>query len=309
MSGVTDQPFRRMVRRFGAGLVVSEMIASREMIRAAMRMQRSSTDCAEEHPMSVQLAGDDPDCMAEAARLNVDRGAAIIDINFGCPAKKVVNKACGAALMRDEVLAGRIVEAVVRAVPIPVTVKMRLGWDEASLNAPQLARISEAAGARMVTVHGRTRDQFYTGSASWRAIAPVKAAVGIPVIANGDIATVDDAATCLAESGADGVMVGRGAQGRPWFIADVGRFLRSGDRPVRRSHAERQQIAVDHLDGILTHYGVRRGLRIARKHMAWAIDGLPGAAACRDRINRADSADGVIGALDSAFAGPEALAA
>ena len=286
MSGVTDLPFRRLVRRLGGGLVVSEMIASREMVRAAQRMKRSSTDCADEWPMVVQLAGDDPAIMAEAARLNVDRGAAAIDINFGCPAKKVVNKLCGSALMRTPDLATRIMEAVVQAVPVPVTMKMRTGWDAENRNAPALARAAEQVGIRMVTVHGRTRCDFYTGSADWVFIAQVKAAVGIPVVANGDITGPADIRACLADSGADGVMIGRACQGRPWLIGQAAAFLRTGVWPADPSLAQRRAIAETHVEDLLTHYGVDRGVRIARKHIGWYLAGLPMAASFRSRINQ-----------------------
>jgi len=297
MSGVTDMPFRRLVKREGVGLVVSEMIASEAMIRQTRQSMKMSTNCAEEFPMSVQLAGCEPHVMAEAARLNEDRGAAIIDINFGCPVKKVVNGEAGSALMRDEVKAAKILEATVKAVKLPVTLKMRTGWDHTNRNAPQLAKIAEDCGIQMVTIHGRTRCQMYNGSADWAFVREVKAAVKIPIVVNGDIVTVEDAAKAKDESGADGVMVGRGAYGRPWFLKQVMQFLKQGTRLPDPPLAKQLAVLLEHYRGILEHYGESSGVKIARKHVAWYSKGLYGSNEFRTRINQMDDPKGVEAAI------------
>lgn len=291
MSGVTDRPFRRLARRFGAGLVYSEMIASSQMIRAHADTLRMSTPCEDEFPLAVQLAGNEPEIMAEAARMNVDRGAALIDINMGCPVKKVVKGYAGSALMKDECLAGRIMEAVAKAVSVPVTVKMRLGWDADHHNAPSLARIAENSGMRMVTVHGRSRCQMYTGTADWTAVRPVKEAVSIPVTVNGDIVDAGSALAALQQSGADAVMIGRGAQGRPWLVGQIGALLRHGTAPGEPTVTERLDILLEHFESILEHYGRDKGLRVARKHVAWGVHGLAGAKEFRDTFQTEDCAD------------------
>ncbi|MSP89005.1 MAG: tRNA dihydrouridine synthase DusB [Alphaproteobacteria bacterium] len=288
MSGVTDMPFRRLVKRAGAGLVVSEMIASEAMIRQTRKSMLMAKHTPEEFPISVQLAGCEPGPMAEAARLNADLGATIIDINMGCPVKKVVNGEAGSALMRDLDHACRLIEATVKAVSLPVTLKMRTGWDERSRNAPELARRAESLGIKMITVHGRTRCQFYEGHADWAFIGEVKRAVSIPVIGNGDVTSFDDAVQLLNQSGADGVMIGRGAYGRPWFLAQVAHYLRTGERlPDPPLHRQRD-LLLEHMEGMFEHYGVATGLRIARKHVGWYSKGLAGSAEFRARVMRMD---------------------
>ena len=287
MSGVTDLPFRRIVKGQGAALVVSEMIASEAAIRETRQSLTMAQSCPEEQPMAVQLAGCEPRVMAEAAKLNADRGARLIDINFGCPVKKVVGGHAGSALMRDELHAARILEATVKAVDLPVTLKMRTGWDERHRNAPTLARIAEACGIRMVTVHGRTRCQFYAGDADWHFIRVVKEAVSIPVIANGDITSLDEADRALRESGADGLMIGRGCYGRPWFIAQVIEWLRSRRRLPDPPLAAQYRILRQHYEAMLSHYGTP-GVHIARKHIGWYSKGLPGSAEFRAAVNRSE---------------------
>lgn len=286
MSGVTDLPFRKLVKKFGACMVVSEMIASRAMIlHTRQSMQKCAIEREDATGAIVQLAGCDPEVMAEAAKINEDLGAKVIDINFGCPVKKVVGGNAGSALMRDEVLAGKILEATAKAVKIPVTLKMRMGWDHSSLNAPNIARIAENSGIQMLTIHGRTRCQLYNGVADWKFIQQVKGAVKLPVIANGDITTFEKAQQALEQSGADGIMVGRGCYGRPWFINQVKHYLNDQTIIAEPSLTEKHQIILEHFEAMLEHYGTENGVRMARKHLGWYSSGMPNSSEFRAKVN------------------------
>jgi len=285
MAGVTDRPFRALCRRYGAGLAVSEMVSSRPELRATRKSRLRREHGGETGPVSVQIAGADPRMMAEAARLNAAEGAEIIDINMGCPAKKVCNVAAGSALLSDEPLVARILETVVAAAGVPVTLKIRTGPSPERRNAVRVAQIAESAGVRLLAVHGRTRACGFRGEAEFDTIAEVKSRVRIPVIANGDIATPEDARRVLAVTGADGVMIGRAAHGRPWLFRAIASFLRDGSTPPPPGAAQIRAVVLEHLDGLYALYGEELGVRIARKHVGWYLRGLPGGEAFRREAN------------------------
>lgn len=297
MTGVTDLPFRKAVKRYGAGLTVSEMIASQAMIRETRQSLQKATWDPSEEPVSLQLAGCAPREMAEAAKLNEQRGAAIIDINMGCPVKKVVNGDAGSALMRDIPLAAAIIDATVKSVSLPVTLKMRMGWCHDSLNAPELARVAEDLGVRMITVHGRTRNQMYKGSADWGFVRRVKEATSLPVIVNGDICSRGDARVALEQSGADGVMIGRGAYGKPWLLGQVMADLAGGGTRPDPSIDEQLALILEQYEAMQSLYGTVTGVNLARKHIGWYTKGLTGSAEFRNKVNQVDDPATVVAML------------
>ena len=290
MAGVTDRPFRQLCKRLGAGYAVSEMVTSRKDLWESLKTSRRADHAGEPGPIAVQIAGTDAAMMAEAAVFNIQRGAQIIDINMGCPAKKVCHAWAGSALMRDEALVGRILATVVKAVDVPVTLKIRTGWDCDHRNGPTIARIAQESGIASLAVHGRTRDQHYTGVAEYETIAAIKAALRIPVVANGDIDSPAKAAQVLAQTGADAVMVGRAAQGRPWIFREIAHFLATGEHLPPPALHEVRDILLGHLQALHAFYGEPQGVRIARKHLGWYAKDRPEQAAFRAVVNRAETA-------------------
>ena len=303
MAGVTDRPFRQLCKKMGAGLAVSEMVTSNSLLYGAEKTRRRADHEGEAEPVSVQIAGADPAMMAQAARHNVERGAQIIDINMGCPAKKVCNVMAGSALLQDEPLVGRILDAVVKAVDVPVTLKIRTGWDKSHRNAKTVARIAEASGIRALAVHGRTRACQYQGEAEYDTIGEVKAAVGIPVIANGDIDTPQKARHVLHYTGADGAMIGRAAQGRPWIFREIEHYLATGELLPPPLVVEIHQVLRAHMADLYAFYGEPTGVKIARKHIGWYTKGLTGSAQFRFAMNRLASATEQLAAVDRFFSG------
>jgi tRNA-dihydrouridine synthase B len=290
MAGVTDRPFRQLCKRLGAGMAVSEMVSSNSLLWGSEKTLRRANHEGEVEPRAVQIAGADPDMMAQAARFNVDNGAQIIDINMGCPAKKVCNVMAGSALLQDELLVARILEAVVRAVDVPVTLKIRTGWDRAHRNGVKIARLAEQCGIQLLAVHGRTRACLFQGDAEYDTIAEINAATTIPVVANGDISTPEKAARVLKYTDAAGLMIGRAAQGRPWIFREIEHYLRTGQKCVQAPLTEVRDTLLAHLQNLYAFYGEFTGVRVARKHISWYSKGQRGGAAFRNAINRLETA-------------------
>ena len=301
MAGVTDRPFRQLCKRLGAGMAVSEMVASNSLLWGSEKTIRRGNHEGEVEPKVIQIAGSDPAMMAEAAKYNVDSGAQIIDINMGCPAKKICNVAAGSALLKDEPLVARIVDAVVRAVNVPVTLKIRTGWDKQNKNAIMIAKIAEDHGIKALAMHGRTRACMYTGDAEYDTIRAVKRSVGIPVVANGDIDTPEKAKHVLAYTGADAVMIGRAAQGRPWIFREIEHFLNTGTHLAPPSVAEIREVLVGHLHDLYAFYGIERGVKVARKHIGWYTKGLRFSSVFRARMNQLESAEAQLAAVAQFF--------
>lgn len=306
MAGVTDRPFRMLCKRMGAGMAVSEMVASNSLLYGSEKTRRRANHEGEADPISVQIVGADPKMLAEAARYNADQGAQIIDINMGCPAKKICNVMAGSALMQNEKLVGEILEAVVGAVNVPVTLKMRTGWDKSNRNAPRIARIAEASGIQALAIHGRTRACGYTGDAEYDTIAAVKAQAGIPIIANGDITTPEKAKFVLEHTGADAVMIGRAAQGRPWLFREIAHFIETGTHLAPMPPDEIRDVLIGHMHELYAFYGEHTGLRVARKHISWYTRGLAGSANFRHRMNQLESIMEQLQAVRDFFDGSQA---
>ncbi|MDE2117733.1 MAG: tRNA dihydrouridine synthase DusB [Betaproteobacteria bacterium] len=303
MAGVTDRPFRMLCKSMGAGMAVSEMVASNSLLYGSEKTRRRANHEGETDPISVQIVGADPKMLAQAARHNVDAGAQIIDINMGCPAKRICNVMAGSALLQDEALVARVLEAVVAAVAVPVTLKIRTGWDKQNRNAVRIARIAEASGIQALAIHGRTRACAYTGEAEYDTIAAVKAGVNIPIIANGDITTPEKARHVLQRTGADAVMIGRAAQGRPWLFREIAHFLDTGERLPAPQVDEIRRVLFRHVHDLYDFYGEHTGLRVARKHISWYTKGLAGSAQFRHYMNQLESSAEQLLAVNDFFDG------
>jgi tRNA-dihydrouridine synthase B len=301
MAGVTDRPFRQLCKQFGAGLAVSEMVASNSLLWGSEKTRRRANHDGEVEPISVQIAGADPAMMADAARYNVEQGAQIIDINMGCPAKKVCNTMAGSALLKDEPLVGQILQSVVNAVAVPVTLKFRTGWDAGNRNALKVAQIAEESGIQLLSLHGRTRACGFSGKAEYDTIREVKRATRLPVVANGDITTPEEAKRVLEYTGADGIMIGRAAQGRPWIFREIAHYLSTGKTLPPPLVSEIHAVLIAHLHDLYSFYGVERGVKVARKHISWYTKGLAGSASFRHRMNQLESCEEQLAAVNGFF--------